>query len=468
MILLPLLAVVAACWPTFVALHVLWTDWTNTAVTHGYLIVAICTWLLWRKREALRSAIWAPDLPGAIALVLASLAWLFVTQAGIQFVAFALLPWLLYFAARASAGASVAGAASFPIFYLYSAIPVWGVVNGFFQWASVYASRFALRMVGVPAFFEDNRVHIPEGTFEIAGGCSGLHFVVVGLSIALLLSELRGDGWRNRLKLAAIALALAVFTNWVRIFIIILAGHLSNMQNYLVARSHYGFGWLLFGVAMAVLLLIERRIPVDPRSSRHPAAPVPAGSKTSPALALLLLMAVLGGARLWHWLAVRPSTEGISLPAAPAGWQKVRSASGWSPRFAGADAEKDALYQSPDGGQVEVFIALYRSQEQGKELGGYDNDVLGGLHPGAVSAGTANGHPVLLQHAQDASGNEQLLAVTYNVGDRYFTRSATAQLWYAARSLAGLRSPPSRVVLLRSACRPDCEAAANRLQEIKD
>jgi exosortase len=468
MILLPLLAVVAACWPTLVALHGLWTDWTNRGVTHGYLIVAICLWLLWRKRAALRSANAGFDSLGMAALTGAALLWLFATQAGIQYIAFALLPWLFYFAVRAGFGRRAASAAAFPIFFLYAAIPVWGVTNGIFQWTSVYATRFALRMVGVPAFFDGNRVQIPEGTFEIAGGCSGLHFVVVGLSIAVLLGELRGDGWRGRLKLAAIALALAVFTNWVRVFIIILAGHLSHMQNYLVARSHYGFGWALFAAAMVVFFLIERRIPVEATAARHSDSSAAVPFRGVPAFALSLVVVVLTVTSLWHRLALRPSAAGLAKPVVPASWQVVNAVSGWAPKFVGADAAMDELYQSPDSSQIEVFAALYRSQQQGKELGGYDNDALGGLQPVDASVGVMNGHPVLMQRVRDDSGGEHLLAVTYNVDGRYFTQAVTAQLWYAARSLLAFHSSSSRVLLLRSACRPDCDAATDRLQDIKD
>jgi EpsI family protein len=468
MILLPLLAVVVTCWSTCVALHGQWTDWKNSAITHGYLIVVLCLWLLWRKRELLRPVDTRWHGLDLAALVGTAFLWLFFTQAGIQIGAFAVLPCLFYFAVRVSLGRPTATAAAFPIFYLYSAIPVWGVVNGAFQWASVYAVRMALRAVGVPAFFEDNRVQIPDGIFEIAGGCSGLHFAVVALSIAVLLGELRSDSWRGRLRLAAIALVLAVLTNWVRIFTIILAGHYSHMQSYLVTRSHYGFGWALFAVAMTILFVLERGLPVEPGRVRQ-SNPRPESASVFPGAALLHVVAVLVVVRSWHWLALRPAADGTMLPSEPASWRQIDAApSRWSPRFQGADFKRQGRYTSPDGAEVEVFAAVYRSQQQGKELGGYYNDALGGLQPSKASIRTVNGHPALQQRAHDGAGKEHLLIATYSVGNRHFARAASAQLWYAIRSLLTLRSPVSKVLLLRSECQPDCDAAANRLADIED
>jgi exosortase/archaeosortase family protein len=99
----------------------------------------------------------------------------------------------------------------------------------------VHVVRAALRLTGVPSYFSGELVQIPAGVFEIQGGCSGLHYFIVGLAVAVLLGELRRDPWRTRLRWVLVGGALALASNWVRVYTIILAGHLTHMQSYLVS-----------------------------------------------------------------------------------------------------------------------------------------------------------------------------------------------------------------------------------------
>src|SRR5262249_20634373 len=136
--------------------------------------------------------------------------------------------------------------AAFPLAFLYFALPLWDYLNPLVHAATVHAVRLMLRLVGVPAFFSGDTVSIPAGTFAIEDGCSGLHFVIVALAIAALVGEMRQDGWRLRVRWLATALVLAMITNWIRVFSIILLGHFTLMQNYIVRVSHYWYGWALF------------------------------------------------------------------------------------------------------------------------------------------------------------------------------------------------------------------------------
>ena len=60
-------------------------------------------------------------------------------------------------------------------------------------------------------------------------------------------------------------------------------------------------------------------------------------------------------------------------------------------------------------------------------------------------------------------GVRYLLWRGYQVDDRWFAGGTRAQFWYAVRTLATLRSPPSRVWMLRTACELDCNTAGHRL-----
>src|SRR5690349_15687589 len=95
MILLPLLAAVGACWPSFQSLHFTWVDWQTTTHTHGYLIVGLCVWLIWRKFRNFNYA-HVPRWWHLLPLCASSTIWLFAVQAGVQTVEFAVLPMVLW------------------------------------------------------------------------------------------------------------------------------------------------------------------------------------------------------------------------------------------------------------------------------------------------------------------------------------------------------------------------------------
>ena len=65
-----------------------------------------------------------------------------------------------------------------------------------------------------------------------------------------------------RLQLALMA-ALAVLANWVRVYTVIEAGYLTDMQSYLVRVSHYGFGWAVFAATLVVFFWLVTRFGPD-------------------------------------------------------------------------------------------------------------------------------------------------------------------------------------------------------------
>ncbi len=70
---------------------------------------------------------------------------------------------------------------------------------------------------GLDAQVHGNFITIAWGTFEIAKGCSGLHFFEVGLAIAALWGELDEQTPAGRIKLMALMGAMAIVCNWIRV-----------------------------------------------------------------------------------------------------------------------------------------------------------------------------------------------------------------------------------------------------------
>lgn len=447
----------AFLWPTTASLMLRWEDTEHRTYTHGYLIVALSVWLIWRERGSLASA--QASYPALGALAAMGVLWFIAWRAGIQIVHQTLLPAMAIVAVRACCGRQAMRQLLLPILYLYCAIPIWDAINPLLQTISVFAVRTLLRIVDIPAFFDGNRFQIPAGSFEIADGCSGLHFFVVALSIAVLYGAVNRDALHTRMKLVVFALALAMVTNWLRIFIIVVAGHVTDMQHRLIVGEHYSFGWFMFAGAMLSYFLVVRRWPLSSERVKGPddliisGAPVPA--------AVALAVAGLAAGPVWAMLDANEAsgTAAHELPREVGEWTTSAATSTWRPHFEGADVEQHLEYRSKTAA-IEAYAAIYLVQQQGKEIVGHENRPFGDMT--AQRHRTDAPFPWRSVNARDTSGQEWVLFHVQRIDGALKAPGVRAQLDYAVRSLFG--APLSSIIVLRSRCQPDCEGASESLR----
>jgi len=467
-------AAAAAFWPSLVGIEELWTHTERRTYQHGFLIAAIALWLLFRARHRIAAAAGPPSLPLLAAAAAGSLLWAVAFSAGLQAIHFLLWPAILWAAAGAALGWGAARVMFRPFAFLYFALPVWDALMPALQHATVFANRALGSVFGLPMMIEGTFVHIPEGSFEIAGGCSGLNYLIVGLAIAALLGEINGDSPRRRLLLLVLGGGLAILSNWVRVFIIIYAGHVSNMTHYLVRVDHYNFGWVLYAFVLAAFFLIARRLP-DSTAGRAGRA-APAASTGARALPLVFALAALAigplATRVAAAVADRADGESQMVgiqeldPDATDRWNAEPAIGEWVPVFPGADAETLVEFSS-EAGRVAVYSATYLNQSQGRELVGHASRVQGtrdGRFERLAGRHAVNDPPIAVVEGQwrDFGGGRSLLWWSYQVGERRFARGLPAQLWYGVASL--WKPPVSSVVVLRVACANDCEAARQVLE----
>jgi EpsI family protein len=145
-----------------------------------------------------------------------------------------------------------------------------------------------------------------------------------------------------------------------------------------------------------------------------------------------------------------------------AGWQLVPISGEfwWEPRASGADHRLLGRYRDGQGREVDVFYALYRSQDQGREAGAFGEGALvprsewRWLEPGPRIAG-GQGEWLL------AGGRTKRLAVTYyRTGGTTTGSNAVLKLANMHDRLA-LDARPTMVLILAAEQRPGHAAAAD-------
>ena len=467
--LIALLACVIAVvyWPTSVYYDEKWSDTLNRTYTHGWLILIICAALVFRSRHELAAAP-ARASPLAQALLAAAvIAWLVSYRASIEGMEVLLVPLIFWLAVAAAFGWRVGRVLLFPVAYFYFAVPVWVTP---LRSLTVLAMHGALALTGPPTQIDGDVFHIPNGTFVIEEGCSGLHYMIVGLAVAALYGEQRRDPWRARARQLALMAGLAVLANWVRVYTIIQAGYLTNMQSYLV-RHHYWFGWCVFALALFVFFWLAPRFgPAAAPEPLHATAPPPRTAGLLPELTrfagavgiLVALPALSAAARMAH-----PPPAGAAEALDPRGtWHSVPldEASSWLPVFSGADALQREAFGNAAGDSIEVLTVAFRTQRQGAELVGETSSLLGdGLEALAVQeVGSAAG-AFRETEVADAAGARSLLWSRYQVAGRNLLGPVAQQLWYGVNAIVW--RPPAGLVALHAACRPDCDGARRTLRD---
>lgn len=463
------IAVAVLYWPSTVALDALWTQPSSEeAYTHGYLVLLISLWLVFRDRGRLAATPVRPAPRALIALLIMSALWVWSWRAAIQEPHLLLLPLILFTAAVAALGWRVARILAFPIGYLYFAMPIWSSINGYVQTLSAKMTGVLIWITGLPAFVQGDYVHLPGGTIEIAYTCSGLHALIVGLALATLYGELSGEPLRRRLTWIGVMGALSLIVNWIRIFTVLVAADATDMRSSLV-RNHYWLGWWLFAAAFAGFLWWTSRQPATRVQEPSPQSPRPAstsGREFSLAqmiatLAVLAFLPALAYGMDWAHSG-NSATVDIEWPTAPAGWSGPAPAAGeWHPYFVHAGGESLMRYTDAEGQSVEVFAVAYRAQTQSAKLLSYWNHLLGKkrqLRSQSVRIVNSPSGQWRETVAVDRAGARSLIWSRYRVGNRLFVRPRLSQLWYGLKALA-LRPPLSSLTALRAVCTADCKAA---------
>jgi len=247
-------------WPSTVFLYKRWSASVSDTDTysHGWLILLICIGLVVRVRRDLAAVPVRPSPPAAVALAAAIVVWLVTYHASVEGLQVPLQPLIFWLAVSTAFGAAVGRVLLFPVAYVYFAEPVWYGTQ--LQHLTVLVTRGLLALTGPTATIVGDVIRLPNGTFVIEEGCSGLHFMIVGLAVAALYGEQQRDSWPVRLRQLALMAGLALLANWVRVYTVIEAGYLTDMQSYLVRVSHYGFGWCVFAVALFVFFWLASRL----------------------------------------------------------------------------------------------------------------------------------------------------------------------------------------------------------------
>ncbi|WP_323800784.1 exosortase A [Parasphingorhabdus sp.] len=378
------LAILAVFWRDGADMVGTW--WTISTYNHCLLIIPILVWLVQQRREELvklTPEIW---LPGLLLTAIASLGWLLGEAAGVAFARQLGLLMMLQGAVVTLLGPTVARGLIFPLGFSFFLVPFGEEFVPFLQMVTAKLSMIFLGWANIPAFIDGIFISTPTGYFRVAEACSGIMFLIAMVAYGALVSNVCFQSWNRRILFMTAAVIVPVIANGIRAFGTIYIAHHST-TDFAAGFDHIFYGWFFFAFVLILVMAIgwpffDRSIDdpmIDGDALRQYQSSQPSEQKPGTvmtAMAVIILVPVL-------WTSVlsaqeSPVPDRIVLPQV-AGWERVdyQPLYPWQPQFDGAIHQLFGRYRNREtGGQVDLSIAVYDRQAEGREMVGYGQGAL--------------------------------------------------------------------------------------------
>ena len=378
-LVIPLLAILVFYRETALAMVEIWSK--SETFTHGFLVPPISLWLIWRIRHDVARLTPRPNFWILVLLVGAGSAWLLGELAAVGVVAQFALASMLVLSVPAVLGVQVARAMTFPLAFLFFAVPFGEfAMPQMMEWTASF-TIFALRLTGIPVFREGLQFVIPSGHWSVVEACSGVRYLIASFVVGTLFAYLTYQSPKRRVIFALVSLLVPLVANWLRAYMIVMLGHLSG-NKLAVGVDHLIYGWVFFGVVIMLMFWIGSRWREDVRvpdrststvqilNSRQRLIPLPVATVTA--------IVVVGMWPLAEWKIDRnllpPLTQVESLEPVSR-WEVSEGFTDWLPSFESPSAVLQASY-AIENRTVGLYIGYYRNQDKKAKLVSSNNVVV--------------------------------------------------------------------------------------------
>ena len=408
-----------------VGMEAIWSR--SDTFAHGYFILPISLWLLWRDKENLiASSVQSSWLPLPL-LAVSLFVGLFAYAADINVLSQLSAGTSLIFLMWMLVGNKLAWRYKFPLAYLLFAVPMGENLIPWLQDVTAWFTVFFLKLNGIPVYVDGLYIQIPTGMFEVAVACSGIRYLIASAAVGALYGYLTYEKIHKQIIFFIFALTLPILANGIRAYGIVAIAYYSDME-YATGADHLIYGWLFFGLVIMLMFWIGGFF-ADKEESSEIKAVIEAKNSTNTASGYLYKLAVVFPllALTFYLLQAIPVITASSVT------NDEVSVSSWGISFAGS-VEKT---QSMDKKGVEVFRAIYGNKQTQGEMISWGNVTHNHDRWTVVSTKelSIDGKPVMLVHLRSITGQPRSYLYQYKVGDFYTVNENKAKLMQAWNSL---------------------------------
>ncbi|MGA9070954.1 MAG: exosortase/archaeosortase family protein [Terracidiphilus sp.] len=246
--------------------------WTVPDFSHGFLVPFFAAFLIWEKRQTLRSVALAPVWSGIAVIVLGLIVLLLGVYGSELFLSRVSLLILLAGLTLTFGGWQLLKELRFALLVLLLAIPIPAIVfNQITFPLQILASKMAsdlLPLFGVPVLREGNVIQLPLMSLEVAEACSGIRSLMSLFTLAVFYGYfMEKSSWR-RVVIALASIPIAIAANAVRILGTGLCVQYWDPEKAM-GFFHEFSGWVIFLVSLTCLYLFHHAMNLIPIKRRQ-------------------------------------------------------------------------------------------------------------------------------------------------------------------------------------------------------
>lgn len=418
--------------------------------THGFLILPIAIWLIWRKRKVLSYCQPEATFLALIPLSLAGVIWMLGNLVDVLVVQQLALIAILVLGFWVVMGTQLCKQFMFPLAFLFFAVPMGeGLVPIMMEYTATMTVTL-VKLTGIPVYRDGLFLSLPSGNWSVVEACSGVRYLISSITLGCLFAYINYTSYRKRLAFILVAAIVPIIANGLRAYMIVMLGHLSGMT-LAVGVDHLIYGWVFFGFVMLILFTIGSRWrDPDQEVTRESVDAIKGIDSVGPgyysnrhrmgSLAVTIIVIALWPAWVFalNKLQHVESYAEIELPEEQRSWQiEKENPWEWTPRSLGADRKIHQFYSSSEYGlgTVGLTITQYLEQQQGAEVVNSQNKLFNNQMPRwrvtekNNHKTTFNGQEIeIVSVIVKGPGKKLLVWYWYRIGTHYTVNNYLAKL----------------------------------------
>ncbi len=353
--------------------------WNSSTFNHCLIIVPILAWLVAQRRPQLAALTPQGYWPALAYVAAGGLGWLLGDAAGVAVARHAGLIMMLQGSVAAILGLNVLRGLLFPLFYMFFLVPFGEELVPILQTVTAKMCMVMLGWTGIPAYIDGIFITTPNGYFKVAEACAGVMFLVAMVAYGALVANVCFARWSRRIAFMAVCVVVPIIANGIRAFgTIYIAEHVGI--EFAKGFDHVFYGWIFFAIVIAIVMAIGWRFfdkPADAAAFDPASLQQQAARRINSTVAAVLAVALAAMPIFWSNIVAAQSSPLPTNIAAPkiSGWGVIpyQPTKAWQPHFAGANFQKITRYRDVSGNTVDVAIAVYGRQSEGRELIAFGN-----------------------------------------------------------------------------------------------
>jgi len=373
-----LLLLVICYYPSYSSIVSVWIR--SETFAHGFLILPICAWLIWRIRDQIRATLPQTNYLGVPVLLGLGFLWLAANYVGVlaieQLAAALMIPVLVF----SLLGWQTTSVMAFPLLFILFGVPLGEELTPFLINFTADFTVTMIQWTGIPIYREGTFFELPSGSWSVVAACSGVRYLIASVTLGVLYAYLNYQSLLKRSMFTLASVGIPIIANSLRAFMIVMIAHFSDMK-LATGVDHLIYGWFFFGIVIAIMFYVGSFWRDDATDIQVRSIGLTLGNLGNRVLPYRLTVATIAIALIFWPVKFQLEQQTLDFSrvaeitvSTPAGWvKKPADSKAWKPAYHGLDREFLSAYKDADGNKVTLFIGYYAQQRQDAELGNYNN-----------------------------------------------------------------------------------------------